>query len=55
MWNLLTNPTSLLAKVLKVRYFPKSSVFYASLGFNLSFIWRSIMALKDVVIKGSRL
>lgn len=51
----MTNPTSLVAKVLKVRYFPRSSVFYVSLGFNPIFIWRSIMASKDVVIKGSRL
>ncbi|KAH9705863.1 putative reverse transcriptase/RNA-dependent DNA polymerase [Citrus sinensis] len=55
VWKLLTSPTSLVAKVLKARYFPRSSVLDAKLGFNSSFIWRSIMAAKDVVIRGSRI
>ncbi|KAH9792007.1 putative reverse transcriptase/RNA-dependent DNA polymerase [Citrus sinensis] len=55
VWKLLTSPTSLVAKVLKARYFPRSSILDANLGFNPSFIWRSIMAAKDVVIRGRRI
>ncbi|KAH9665893.1 putative reverse transcriptase/RNA-dependent DNA polymerase [Citrus sinensis] len=55
VWKLLTSPTSFVAKVLEARYFPRSSIFDANLGFNPSFIWRSIMAAKEVVIRGSRI
>ena len=55
VWKLLTSPTSLVGKVLKARYFPRSSILDANLGFNPSFIWRSIMAAKDVVIRGRRI
>ena len=55
MWNLFIHPNSFVAKILKARYFPRSSVLDASLGSNPNFIWRSIMAAKDIVIKGSRL
>lgn len=51
----MTNPNSFVAKILKARYFPRSSVLDASLGFNPSFIWRSIMAAKDIVIIESRI
>ena len=55
LWNILTRPDSLMAKVLKSRYFPRNSVFQASLGHNLSFVWRSILAAKDVVVQGCRM
>ncbi|KAH9722180.1 reverse transcriptase domain-containing protein [Citrus sinensis] len=55
VWKLLTSPTSFVAKVLKARYFPRSSILDANLGFNPSFIWRSIMAAKEVVLRGSRI
>ncbi|XXG86094.1 hypothetical protein AAC387_Pa11g1057 [Persea americana] len=52
-WRLLTNPDSLVAKVFKARYFPRTSFVEASLGYNPSYVWRSIMAVKHVVIQGS--
>ena len=36
-WRLLTKPKSLIAKVLKTRYFPSCSVLDASLGSNPSY------------------
>ncbi|KAK9190098.1 hypothetical protein WN943_018699 [Citrus x changshan-huyou] len=50
VWNILTRPKSLMAKVLKARYFPRTSVLQASLGYNSSFVWRSMLAAKDVVV-----
>ena len=52
LWNILTLPDSLMAKVVKSRYFPRNSVLQASLGHNPSFVWRSILAAKDVVVQG---
>lgn len=55
MWKLLTCPESLVAKIIKARYHPRTSVLQASAGHNPSYMWRSILAAKDVVIQGSRL
>lgn len=55
LWKLLTIPDSLMAKVLKARYYLRTSVLRASLGHNPSYVWRSILATKDGVIQGSRL
>lgn len=52
---LLTCPESLVAKVIKARYHPRTSVLQASVGHNPSYVWRSILAAKNVVIQGSRL
>ncbi|VFQ60129.1 unnamed protein product [Cuscuta campestris] len=52
-WRLLTKPHSLLSKVFKARYYPKSSFLEASTGPNPSFVWRSILVaqplIKDVI------
>ncbi|KAH9672067.1 reverse transcriptase domain-containing protein [Citrus sinensis] len=44
MWKLLTCPESLMARILKA----------PSLGHNPSYVWRSILAAKEVVVQGSR-
>lgn len=54
MWKLLTSPDSLMARILKARYYPRTSVVRASLGHNRNYVWRSIMAAKEVVVQGSR-
>ncbi|KAK9195743.1 hypothetical protein WN943_003868 [Citrus x changshan-huyou] len=54
MWKLLTCPESLMARILKARYYPRTSVVRASLGHNPSYVWRSILAAKEVVVQGSR-
>jgi len=41
-WSFMTNPDSSVARIYKARYFPRTSLFDAKLGYNLSFAWRSI-------------
>ncbi|XP_057416032.1 uncharacterized protein LOC130710699 [Lotus japonicus] len=53
VWRLVQNKDSLLYKNLKARYFPRSSILEASVGFRPSFSWRSICAAKDVIKDGS--
>ncbi|XP_019194754.1 PREDICTED: uncharacterized protein LOC109188565 [Ipomoea nil] len=53
-WRLLTNPTSLMARVFKARYFPTSSFYEAVIGGNPSYVWRSIMAGQDLLKSGCR-
>jgi hypothetical protein len=42
-WNIIQNPKTLMAKLIKARYFPRSTLFEAPLGYNPSFAWRSIL------------
>ncbi|XP_031131938.1 uncharacterized protein LOC116033325 [Ipomoea triloba] len=53
-WRFLTRPQSLVARIYKARYFPKSSFIDASLGSNPSFCWRSIMTAHELVCSGVR-
>ena len=46
---LITDESSLLARVLKARYYPSSSFFSAGLGANPSYTWRSILTSKEIV------
>ena len=41
-WSIMSKPESLVARVFKSRYFPRSSFLGAKLGYNPSFPWRSI-------------
>jgi hypothetical protein len=47
-WNLMCNPTSLVARVYKARYFPQTSLLESNLGNNPSFAWRSICRARQV-------
>ena len=38
-WRILTNPTSLIARVLKAHYFPSGDILNATLGSNPSYSW----------------
>ena len=53
-WRILTNPTSLIARVLKARYFPSGDILSATLGSNPSYSWRSIFNSLEVIKKGTR-
>jgi hypothetical protein len=46
-WRLLTNPNSLLARVMKAKYFPILEFMQAALGPQPSYIWRSILAGRE--------
>ncbi|XP_050217619.1 uncharacterized protein LOC126668470 [Mercurialis annua] len=54
-WRLHTNSDSLMSRVFKAKYFPKSSFLSATLRSNPSFVWRSIFATQEVMRKGIRL
>ncbi|KAL4334864.1 hypothetical protein GQ457_07G036340 [Hibiscus cannabinus] len=53
-WRIITHPSSLLAKVMKARYFPRSDFMSARLGSNPSYTWRSIFSAKGLLEKGLR-
>ncbi|XP_031099854.1 uncharacterized protein LOC116004057 [Ipomoea triloba] len=53
-WRFLTNPQSLVPRIYKARYFPRSSFVDATLGGCPSFCWRSIMAAHELVCSGVR-
>lgn len=54
LWRLHTHPQSLLARSLKARYFPSSSLWEANVGFNPSYAWRSIWGARPLLELGSR-
>ena len=53
-WRVLNNSESLMAKTLKGKYFPSSSFWEAKEVPNMSYSWRLILGVKDVLAKGAR-
>ncbi|GAU19427.1 hypothetical protein TSUD_76710 [Trifolium subterraneum] len=53
-WNIIQNSESLAAKLIKARYFPRSSLLEASLGYNPSFAWRSIWKARQILLHECR-
>ncbi|KAL9460764.1 hypothetical protein AB3S75_003882 [Citrus x aurantiifolia] len=53
-WRIMHFPSSLVAKVLKARYFKHMDFMNAGLGSKPSFIWRSIVWGRQVLHKGAR-
>ena len=51
-WRLLTSPYSLVARVLKERYYLRGSFLDASIGHNPSFSWRTILASQFLIKRG---
>ncbi|KAH0996907.1 hypothetical protein GBA52_020771 [Prunus armeniaca] len=51
-WHILENPTSLVAKILKARYFPEDDFMQDSLGSSSSMIWKSILWGREVIEDG---
>jgi hypothetical protein len=51
-WRLSTDPDSLVGKILKSRYFPRTSFNEASIGYQPSYAWRSILSAREVLEKG---
>ncbi|KAA3459957.1 reverse transcriptase-like protein [Gossypium australe] len=51
-WRILMMPNSLVAKVLKAKYFPNTNFLNSRLGNNCSFTWKSIWAAKGVLSDG---
>ena len=53
-WRLVKDNRSLFYKVYKARYFPHCSFMEAELGNNPSFVWRSLLAAREIIKEGSR-
>lgn len=51
VWRLIHNPNSLLARVLKSKYFRDKDIMDAELGHNPSFVWRSLMWSRELIQK----
>lgn len=51
-WRIWSNPSSLVSRILKHRYFPRSSFLDCSMGTRPSFAWRSILHGRDLLSKG---
>jgi hypothetical protein len=53
-WKLLTNHDSILYKVFKAKYYPRTGFLAATLGHNPSYTWRSAHASQVIVRNGLR-
>ncbi|KAK9938267.1 hypothetical protein M0R45_015017 [Rubus argutus] len=53
-WRVISNPESLIARIFKARYFPYGSFWTADLQTSPSYSWRSILASRELLLKGSR-
>lgn len=53
-WRLIHDSTSLLARVLKARYYKNTDFVKASLGHNMSYSWRSIWSAKSLLLEGMK-
>jgi hypothetical protein len=53
-WKLITNSSSLLTRVLKAKYFPRSGFLEANIGHNPSYTWRSIQSTIPLLSVGYR-
>jgi hypothetical protein len=51
-WRLLTCPDSLCARVLAAKYFPEGGVLKAKHKSNMSYTWRSILSVVELLKKG---
>jgi hypothetical protein len=53
-WNILTNSQTLVARVLKAKYFPNGNLLGAKICCNPSFTWRSICSSRVLLKEGLR-
>ena len=53
-WRLLHNTHSLFYQVYKSRYFPNCSFMDAELRSNPSYVWRSLLAAREIICEGSK-
>ena len=54
VWRILQAPESLVARLLKARYFPNNNILNSGPGYKSSFIWKSLLEGRDLLIKGVR-
>ncbi|KAL9411236.1 hypothetical protein AB3S75_044931 [Citrus x aurantiifolia] len=53
-WRIIQNSNSLVAKVLQAKYFKHENFLEATVGSKPSYIWRSILWGREVILKGYR-
>lgn len=53
-WEMMHHMHSLFYWVYKARYFPRCSFFEAELGYKPSYVWRSLLSARNVILEGSR-
>jgi ribonuclease HI len=53
-WRLITNEESLMSRVFKGKYFPRSNFLEANVGYQPSYVWRSMICAKEVMELGAR-
>lgn len=53
-WRIMQHPDTLLAKVLKARYFRHSDFLHCQLASKPSYVWKSILWGREVIKAGSR-
>lgn len=53
-WRLISDENTLMAKVFKSRYYPRSNFMGATAGYQPSYTWRSMLHAKEVTELGSR-
>ncbi|XP_019183755.1 PREDICTED: uncharacterized protein LOC109178674 [Ipomoea nil] len=51
-WRIMAHPDTLVSRVMKAKYFPKTEFLEAQIGTNPSYIWRSILAGQQVLKLG---
>ena len=53
-WRMIQHIPSLFYRIYKARYFPSCSFIEAELGYKPSYVWRSLLVARDVILEGSR-
>lgn len=54
VWRLCKYESSLVARVLRAKYYPKGDIYNVVLSPKPSFTWRSLFGARDVIRHGSR-
>lgn len=52
LWGLSERQNSLVYKVLKAKYFRRGDILEAGIGYKPSYLWRSLMVAKELVLEG---
>jgi hypothetical protein len=53
VWRIVQNPDSLVARIMKCKYFPRSDLFEAKIGSRPSLAWRSMLSARELVHQGA--
>ena len=51
-WRLLKHPEKLVSRVFKAGYYPDGSFLNANIGYNPSYVWRSVLKSQTILKQG---